>query len=158
MEKQTVTTANGTVHYGETSRFAGMVVTSCNGRTQSGTVGTHSEKGCGRCGVRVPVVKAAEQGEDDGRAAASWIFDGNTSDETYRQILAGIEDGDPEVMDSLPVPDLSGEWADRMTATELLDMVGGTEDEATDVFEAYEVAFSRAVTDEAESAARRAVA
>jgi hypothetical protein len=44
--------------------------------------------------------------------AASWVFDGNTDTDTYRRVLAGIEDGDPEIMDALPFLDWSGQWAD----------------------------------------------
>jgi hypothetical protein len=49
-------------------------------------------------------------GYEHGKAKGSWAFDGNTEDATYRRILAGFEDGDPEVMDICPSP-LSGEWA-----------------------------------------------
>jgi hypothetical protein len=44
--------------------------------------------------------------------AASWLFDGNTDAETYRRFRAGLEDGDPEIMDALPTVDWSGQWAD----------------------------------------------
>jgi hypothetical protein len=63
---------------------------------------------------------ARELGAEHGSNAASWVFDGNTSQETYRRILQGIEDGDPEILNSLPAPDLSGQWADEMTADELV--------------------------------------
>lgn len=50
------------------------------------------------------------RGELDGTAAASWFFDGNTAPEAYAHVYAGIQDGDPEVMDRLPSPDWSGQW------------------------------------------------
>jgi hypothetical protein len=46
------------------------------------------------------------------QATASWFFDGNTPEETYARVLAGIRDGDPEVLDALPTLDWSGQWAD----------------------------------------------
>src|SRR3954464_12292708 len=62
---------------------------------------------------------AAELGELEGKAAASWVFDGNTTEETYRDFLKGIEDGDPMVLNMLPSSDLSGEWAGATTPSEL---------------------------------------
>jgi hypothetical protein len=62
--------------------------------------------------------EATERGADAGRAAGSWVIDGNTSPETARNILRGIDDGDPMVMDMAPGP-LSGEWAGE-SVTELL--------------------------------------
>ena len=59
--------------------------------------------------------EARKDGAAAGRAAASWVFDGNTKDATYREVLKGIEDGDPEVMDRFRTPDLSGEWTDEPT-------------------------------------------
>ena len=50
------------------------------------------------------------EGYAAGKAAGSWVTDGNTSVDEYRAILAGIESGDPEIMDMQPYP-LSGEWA-----------------------------------------------
>ncbi len=58
---------------------------------------------------------AKELGGEAGRAAASWVFDGNTTTEEYARVLFGIEDGDPEVLDALPSPDLSGQWAGAST-------------------------------------------
>jgi hypothetical protein len=53
---------------------------------------------------------AADIGRSHGTTAAQWAFDGNTDDETYRRVLAGIEDGDPEILDAYRVPDLSGDY------------------------------------------------
>jgi hypothetical protein len=47
-----------------------------------------------------------------GHAAASWVFDGNTTRETYAAFLSGYNDGDPKIMDHYqPRSWLSGEWA-----------------------------------------------
>jgi len=48
--------------------------------------------------------RAAELGRDAGKAAATWVFDGNTPDEAYRRVLRGIEDGDPAVLDAIEPP------------------------------------------------------
>jgi hypothetical protein len=50
------------------------------------------------------VKRAAELGREAGLAAASWAFDGNTTDETYRRL-----------------PNLSGEFADDPTPQTLAD-------------------------------------
>lgn len=109
-------------------------------------------------------------GTDHGRAAASWVFDGNTSEETYRRVLAGIDDGDPEVLDTLPCADLSGEWADTLTGPQLIrdalaDVLADFEDESDmeerfgpDICDAYVVAFGDAVVDAVERAAREHLA
>lgn len=54
---------------------------------------------------------------EDGKNAASWLVDGNTDnpEQVLQRLLDGIEGGDPEVMDSLPQPRLSGEFADDPT-------------------------------------------
>ena len=51
--------------------------------------------------------EAATLGRDAGKAAASWVFDGNTPEDAYRVVLAGIEEGDPAILDAYPVPGLS---------------------------------------------------
>ncbi|MTW08796.1 hypothetical protein GM524_13085, partial [Streptococcus pneumoniae] len=45
---------------------------------------------------------ARKAGTIAGKNAAGWFFDGNTSDETYAAVLAGIEAGDPAVLDTFP--------------------------------------------------------
>jgi hypothetical protein len=123
------------------------------------------------------IAYAAEIGREHGTNAASWVFDGNTSDETYARILAGLDDGDPEILDSLPAPDLSGQWADSLTGPRLivdaLDAAGHSretvhastygycresEEWGADICDAYENAFSDAVSDAVETAARAHVA
>jgi hypothetical protein len=51
--------------------------------------------------------EAASLGRDAGKAAASWMFDGNTPEDAYRAVLRGIDDGDPAILDAHPVPGLS---------------------------------------------------
>lgn len=59
-----------------------------------------------------------------GRRAGGWYFDGNTTSETYREVLRGISEGDPEVLDALPFLDLSGRWADGLTDAAVLRECG----------------------------------
>lgn len=61
---------------------------------------------------------AKDLGERHGRNAASWIDIPDAA--TARAILAGLEDGDPAILDTLPSPDLSGEWAGTLTGPELV--------------------------------------
>ena len=109
-----------------------------------------------------PELYAQERGAENGRAAASWVFDGNTTTETYRAILRGIDDGDPAVLDQLPTADLSGQMADTLTGPELVEdaagYVGLSEEAARDWFteicDAYETGYDQAVTDELTRVAR----
>jgi hypothetical protein len=61
----------------------------------------------GRRLIEVPpplVAKAEELGRDAGKAAADWVFDGNTTEEAYQRVLRGIEEGDPAVLDAVEPP------------------------------------------------------
>ena len=117
---------------------------------------------------------ARKRGSDDGRAAASWYFDGNTTDDTYRRTLQGLEDGDPEILDALPYPDLSGQWADEPAGPQVFadilsdaDIYRGPDyeegeslsDAYDDIFsetlDAYCDAFTEAARDDIEATARR---
>lgn len=91
--------------------------------------------------------QAEEEGYERGVSAGSWVVDGNTTKETARRLLQGIEEGDPEVMDTLPSSPLSGEWADGLTPSDLLDSFGLDEehDAASDVLDAFELGYSRGV-------------
>jgi len=103
------------------------------------------------------VLQAAMQaGSEHGIAAASWYFDGNTSDATYRAVLAGIGEGDPAILDSFPCSPLSGEWAGDPTPASVLADCGVAEDDdsADDVLSAFEDAFYQASSDEIERVAR----
>ena len=54
--------------------------------------------------------KYYKMGEEAGKAAGSWIIDGNTTAETAQRIIDGYDANDCTVMDLQPSP-LSGEWA-----------------------------------------------
>lgn len=71
--------------------------------------------------------------QDKGQAAASWVFDGNTTQETYRRFIRGIADGDPEVLDSVREPSLSGEFADDYSEDQLMTDVGWVPHDGTDM-------------------------
>lgn len=104
----------------------------------------------------IAILKAGEIGLEHGQnAAAWWIQDtiggrvtGDVS-ETAARILKGLDDGDPEVLDSIPAADLSGEWADGYLPADLMSDVDlDIEDDAdvfTDICSAYEGAFHDAV-------------
>lgn len=94
----------------------------------------------------------AEMGAEAGKSAGSWIIDGNTSVETCAAILAGLEDGDPQVMDMMPAP-LSGEMAGE-SIPEIFGLAVG-EDWPTDgELAEYEDAYSLAFWDTVEAACR----
>jgi hypothetical protein len=110
---------------------------------------------------------AAAEGRSCGEAAASWFFDGNTPVEAYQRVLTGIEDGDPEILDALPAPRLSGEWAGDPTPASLVEACGvKAEDWEPDALswltdnlcDAWEDACWSAVQTEVERAAREALA
>jgi hypothetical protein len=70
------------------------------------------------------LARACQLGTEAGKSAASFVFDGNTTREHYARVLAGIDDGDPEVMDAYREPSLSGEFGDDYTIRELADDLG----------------------------------
>ena len=79
---------------------------------------------------------------EHGKAAASWVFDGNTPDEYYAKVLKGLEEGDPEVYDSIGEPSFSGEYADDYSERQLCDDIGvdydlSTTEEVDEIAEAY---------------------
>jgi len=92
--------------------------------------------------------QAEEMGADYGRDVASWVFDGNTTDETYRYFLAGIEEGDPAVYNMLPSAPLSGEFADSPTPNSLMRELGAHSldlEEQAELCDIFEQAFADAV-------------
>lgn len=95
-----------------------------------------------------------DAGRDHGKGAASWYFDGNTSQETYEAVLRGIDDGDPVILDTLPHSPLSGEWADDPTPTTLARDFELAEEDVDEACEAYEDGFYEAVHAEIERVAR----
>jgi hypothetical protein len=80
-----------------------------------------------------------EEGKAHGTARGSWVFDGNTPYENYRWVLAGYDDGDPEVLDLCPNP-LSGEWAGE-SIPELLGLSVGDPYPDDDDLQEYEDGF-----------------
>jgi hypothetical protein len=50
------------------------------------------------------IAKAEELGRAAGKAAATWVSDGNTPEEECRRVLRGIADGDPAVLDAIEPP------------------------------------------------------
>jgi hypothetical protein len=71
--------------------------------------------------------------QENGVGAASWVFDGNTSGETYRRVLAGIKACDPLIMDAFRTPSLSGEYADDYSDLDLLRDIGWVEHDGLDL-------------------------
>lgn len=107
------------------------------------------------------IVKARQMGTERGKAAASWVFDGNTTQETYRAFLQATEDGDParDQWDHLSGW-LSGEYGDDprpQTLAHDLDLPTDTDDDMAAVDEAcdaYEDAAEEAYWAELERVAR----
>lgn len=76
-------------------------------------------------------VAACRLGREHGRNAAEWwaqeAVGGRATGDVRgiaRRIIAGLDDGDPEILDGLPWADLSGEWADGMTPRRLAEECG----------------------------------
>lgn len=92
------------------------------------------------------------RGAEDGRTAAGLVFDGNTTEDTYRAVLTGLEDGDPAVVDPLPSP--------TVTAGELAEWLAERTGLPADTFdgqrveETYEAAFGEGLAWEVERVAR----
>jgi hypothetical protein len=96
-------------------------------------------------------LKVRERGLSDGRAAGSWVIDGNTSDETCAEILRLMADCAWEG------PELRlGEWADDPSFGDILDAAGvaGTTDGEyeDDLFFTYQDAWYEGVQREVERA------
>ncbi len=76
--------------------------------------------------VTTAQLDAAEAiGAEHGAAAASWVT--VNTEQRAVQILVGIDDGDPEILDSLPAPDLSGQWADGYSPRDLFEDATGAD-------------------------------
>lgn len=108
-------------------------------------------------------------GVEHGRDAAAWYVQDSIGGRvsardairTASRVLRGIEDGDPEILDSLPYPDLSGEWADGYTPRDLLHDVGGNDGDASfwqdlvsDLCDSYEDGFQSGVLVDVSEACR----
>lgn len=104
---------------------------------------------------------AARIGREHGESAATWFEIADV--DAARRIVAGLTDGDPEILDSLPAADLSGQWADGYTPRQLLNEIAVELDvwsvgqEMTDLWDdacsAYEFAFDDAVHSAVEASA-----
>jgi hypothetical protein len=116
--------------------------------------------------------EATKLGREAGTAAASWVTDGNTSQEHYRRLAQMMDDGDPELFDYLPVqPNLSGEWADSPTPKSLFEDITGLDAHAESswsydgyqtvleaICEAWEQGCEEAFSHECERLVREAIA
>lgn len=94
-------------------------------------------------------------GYEHGQSRGMWVIDGNTSEDYARKLIAGYDEGDPEVMDMQPSP-LSGEWADDPLPRDILAELGTDEDEdsADDLLRDYAYGFSDGFWSEVMRAAR----
>ena len=99
--------------------------------------------------MRTRDLKAAARaaGKAAGISAASWV---EVSETNASAILAGLNDCDPAVYDSLAFPNLSGEYADAPTPRSLMEDIGLGEDDTryewleSDLCDAWENASSQA--------------
>ena len=101
--------------------------------------------------------QAHDLGYEAGKAASSWLLDGNSTEAAARALLDGIRDGDPEIMNQLPSNPLSGEWAGGTTQSGILEELEVDEDDdwADEVIDAYEDGFSTGAQHGAEGEAMR---
>jgi|SRR5215216_1384229 len=120
--------------------------------------------------IKQAIEQAAKIGREHGMSAAAWweqdALGGRATGDirsTAKAVLKGIEDGDPEIVDGLPYPDLSGQWADGYSSHDLLDELGVSDGDASffdgltdDIFTAYEMAFTEALEDAVSTYARGA--
>lgn len=113
--------------------------------------------------------KAAEElGAEAGKNAADWWEQdaiGGRATRSERECaeltLRGLDDGDPLVLDSLPCPNLSGEWAGDPTPRSLAEELGFNPDGyndgpeiLSDLCDAWQDAASDAVVSAVESHCR----
>jgi len=85
--------------------------------------------------------RAHELGRDHGGDTASWVIDGNTSEDFCRKVIEGYDDGDPEIMDMQPAA-LDGQWADAPTPLHIRQALGIENAPSDEVLDAYEEGFS----------------
>ena len=94
---------------------------------------------------------AQDMGATAGRAVATWVFDGNTSESTYEECVRLDNDGDPAWYDHFGArAPLSGEWADEPTPAALAEALGvePDSDDMGDLCSAYEDAYYAAYHEE----------
>jgi hypothetical protein len=97
------------------------------------------------------IAEAHKLGAEDAKAAASWITDGNDTDESRRAKLQRIEDDGPDSVIGRR-PDLSGEYADNPTPLSLAREITGDDDPDADTVDALADAYELGVSDEFEDA------
>lgn len=125
-----------------------------------GTIEKHTEPEPDDAGTYDALMEHAYRlGAEAGEAAASWYFDGNTTQATYAAVLRGLDEGDPAIYDTFATAPLSGEWAGDPTPTSVLEEIGLTDsdDAADDALRMYEDGFGVAYADAVEAEARRMV-
>ena len=93
------------------------------------------------------IAQATARGRKAGQNKASWVFDGNTPDATYRNVLAAIEEGAPQILDALGWSPLSGEWAGESIPELLGDLIYGEEEDEDENYEAVTTAYEEAATE-----------
>ncbi len=99
------------------------------------------------------VLKHADRlGRMHGGNATMYYWDSTNPElEDFRKVLNGINDGDPEILDTLPSSPLSGEFAGDMTPQLLYEEVDATkrqiEDASNEICDAYENGFNTGVQD-----------
>jgi len=93
----------------------------------------HGEKRANPYFPYTPEHRVWEIAQQKGKAAASWVFDGNTTLDTYQHVQKGILEGDPAVMDAYRTPSLSGEYADDYSEDDLMKDAGWVPHDGTDL-------------------------
>lgn len=115
------------------------------------------------------LAEAAQLGREAGKNAAAWwqqdAIGGRVTRgerECAERTLKGMEDGDPMVIDSLPYPNLSGEWAGDPTPQSLMEELdcedSTTPEEQSELCCAWEDASGAAVAGEIERLCREFLA
>lgn len=94
-----------------------------------------------------PEHKVWDVAQANGKAAASWVFDGNTTRETYARFIKGLDDGDPMILDSVRTPSLSGEFADDYSEDELMSDIGWVPHDGTDLRDALAEQYNQDVSE-----------
>jgi len=91
---------------------------------------------------------AYDRGKDEALKAASWVVDGNTSQDHIRQMVKWWDGGDPQFHDYLPkYPDLSGEFADSLTPHKLANEICGLNNCSSDDLDDLIEGFAEGVAD-----------
>jgi hypothetical protein len=62
-----------------------------------------------------------ELGQEHGKSAASWFSCPDA--DTANSIISKLDNCDPEIYDSLPCPDLSGEWSGVFNGHDMLVLI-----------------------------------